>query len=254
MLKLSFSTLPVMGMNAAELTALCHRHGMQAEIRLAPDNSFPYSPDLPIVNLGSGICLRGYDRAQVATAKVLLEKAKEAGIAGVRVFLGNFCVRRDAPRAPIDRDGCVRALKELCSVGVGVWVETHNEYATSAALLPLMQDVGEPNIGIIWDVVHPIEDGEDIYTTYKNLKPYIRQIHVKDAKPHPDPMNHDWYYTKLGEGELPIAEVVRLTREGGYEGTYSFEWEEAWRAELKGVYTDPDTLLQDFRAYMEAIQ
>ena len=97
------------------------------------------------------------------------------------------------------------------------------------------------------------KDGESVFETWQNLHDKIKQIHIKDAKPHPDPAFHDWYYTKLGEGELPIREVVECTQKDGYKGYYSLEWESAWRPEIKDTYSDADALLSDYKTFMEAL-
>lgn len=250
-MNLAFSTLPMQGMSAEALRALCTDHGMKAEIRCAADGSFPYVDGLPVTNVGTGICLLGYDEGQLAAAGRQLALVKARGIAAARVFLGNFRMRHDAPQKPIDEAGIVRALRHLTESGVEIWIETHNEYATSASLVPLLERVASDKVGIIWDIAHPIEDGEGANDTWQNLHTFIKQIHVKDAKPHPDPVFHDWYYTKLGQGQLPIAQVVEMTQRDGYGGFYSLEWETAWRPEIQGIYTDAGALLAAYKAFME---
>lgn len=252
-MRLSFSTLPVQDKSGEELLKLCQRHSMKAEIRTARDGSFPFAEGLPVTNVGTGICLLGYDEAQLEKADCQLALIKSRGIAAARVFLGNFQMRYDAPKRPMDEAGIVRALRHLAKSGVGIWIETHNEYATSKSLVPLLDKVDFEEIGIIWDIAHPIEDGEGALETWRNLRDKIKQIHIKDAKPHPDPAFHDWYYTKLGEGELPIREVVECTQKDGYMGYYSLEWESAWRPEIKDTYSDADALLCDYRAFMEGL-
>ncbi|MBO7150606.1 MAG: sugar phosphate isomerase/epimerase [Clostridia bacterium] len=252
-MRLSFSTLPVQDKDGKELLALCQRHSMKAEIRTAPDGSFPYTEGLPVTNAGTGICLLGYDEAQLAKADEQLALVARRGIAAARVFLGNFRMRYDAPCRPIDEEGIVRALRHLAKSDVDIWIETHNEYATSKSLVPLLEKVGCENVGIVWDIAHPIEDGESVTETWRNLHDKIKQIHIKDAKPHPDPAFHDWYYTKLGEGELPIGEVVECTQKSGYSGYYSLEWETLWRPEIKDAYSDVNALLCEYRSFMEGL-
>lgn len=252
-MKLSFSTLPVPHYSAQELSALCRRHGMAAELRLQKGNAIPSGEEIVYSNAGSSICLFGYDPEQIRSAKALLEDLDRAGIPAVRVFIGNFTRRHDDPRRPLDHDGIVKALRELCEVGPEIWLETHNEYATGKDILPLIEKVNHPRFGVIWDILHPIEDGESPKETVAAIGQYIRHVHIKDAKPNPDPAMHDWYYTPLGEGEMPIAEITALLQEIGYEGYYSLEWESAWRQELVGVCEDPDDLLSSYRRFMEQL-
>ena len=250
-MKLAFSTLPVPNYDAAELAALCARHQMAAEIRFQ-NKPLPLGDNVPVSNVGSGVCLLGYDEAQMEKAKALLCELDRAGVPAMRVFIGNFTRKHTDPRRPLDKDGIVRAIRELCEVGPEIWLETHNEYATGKSILPLLQEVNHPRFGVIWDILHPIEDGETPKETLDAIGSYIRHVHIKDAKPHPDPEMHDWLYTSLGEGDMPIREIVGLLEDKGYQGYYSLEWESAWREELKGVCDDPDHLLSTYRQFMDA--
>lgn len=252
-MKLAFSSLPVQGYSGEELRDLALAHEMAVELRLPRDNTIPLAEGLVWSNAGSGVCLFGYDEMQVKNAKALLFRLQEAGIPAMRVFIGNFTRRHDDPRRDIDEAGVVRALQELCEVGPEIWLETHNEYATGKAILPLTEKVNHPRFGVIWDILHPIEDGECPEDTLALLGKHIRHVHIKDAKPNPDPAMHDWYYTPLGEGEMPVAKIISLLQGIGYEGYYSLEWESAWREELKGVCDNPEVLLSNYRAFMEKL-
>ena len=249
-MKLAFSTL-AMGNTTLEIVALlCQRHQMAAEVR-CQGQAFLYSQDIPITNIGTSICLKGYDEVSIAQSKQLLLSAKEKNIKGARVFLGNFFRRFDDQRVPLDEEGMIKSMRELSEVGVDLWIETHNEYATGKALAAFIQKVDRANVGVIWDILHPIEDGESIAETWSYLAPYVRHIHIKDACPPHDAVMHDWYYTKLGEGTMPVREIVSLVLGDGYDGYFSLEWEAAWREELRGVCDDIDQLLCDYRQWME---
>lgn len=248
--KLAFSTLPVQQLSPDELAALCRRHRMAAEVRCAPDGSY-VKGDFPLCSVGSSICILGTEpEEKVATWCKQMTSWFCDGIRGVRVFLGNFRQRRTDPARPISPDGIRDILGRLCECGPDVLIETHNEYATASALLPLLRAVDHPRLGVIWDCLHPLEDGEPIAETWGRLRGYIRHIHIKDALPPTDPNAHDWVYTRLGEGAVPLRELVQMTRRDGYDGYYSLEWESAWRPELRGVCDDPDCLLDDFAAFM----
>lgn len=252
-MKLAFSTLPVQAFSAEQLSDLCERHGMTAEIRCNRDGTFTYAKGLPISNIGSSICLFGYDAGQMEKAKAQIASVHEKGVRAIRIFIGNFRRRHTDPARPLDREGIVRAIQELCDIGPEIWLETHNEYATGKAILPLLQEVNRKNFGVIWDIMHPLEDGESVAETYALIGHAIRHVHIKDGKPSTDPDAHDWVYTKLGEGVVPMGEIIKCLEDGGYTGYYSLEWESMWRAELVGVYEDPDVLLSDYQTYMEEL-
>ena len=252
-MKLAFSTLPVQSFSAEQLAALCARHKMAVEVRANQDGTFTYAKDLPIVDIGTGICLFGYSAEQMAKAKAQIAQIHEKGVRAVRIFIGNFRRRHSDPAKPLDREGIVRAIQELCEIGPEIWLETHNEYATGKAILPLLCDVNRENFGVIWDIMHPLEDGESVAETYASIGHAIRHVHIKDGKPFENADAHDFFYTKLGEGVVPIREIVACLEKNGYQGYYSLEWESMWRPELQGVYENPDVLLSDYQTYMEEI-
>lgn len=254
-MKLCFSNLFCMDWSAAELKELCSRHNISGvELRTDSNGEFPYGDDLNIVDIGTGVCLKGYSASGIEAAKLVLDKIKDTGIYGIRVFLGNFARRYDAPLEELDHEGIVRALCELCDyTQKEIWVETHNEYATGKVLSDLIKEVNRENLKIIWDIVHPIEDGEDYETTYRLLGDRIAHVHIKDGKPHDDKIWHDYKYTKLGEGVLPVKNIVKMLDKNGYNGYYSLEWESLWREELSSLNMTADEILTEFVSFMQSI-
>ena len=132
MMKLCFSNLFCMDKSAAELINLCSRFGvLGVELRTDNAGNFPYSDELNIVDIGTGVCLKGYNTDLINDAKRVLDNIKDTKIKAIRVFLGNFARRFDAELEKLDHSGIVIALRELCDyTEKEIWVETHNEYAT----------------------------------------------------------------------------------------------------------------------------
>ena len=99
--------------------------------------------------------------------------------------------RQNPDKPEPDYSGIIKALKEICDYAneknVEIWVETHNEFATGKVLKPLIEDVGKSNLKIIWDVIHPIEDGESIEETWSEVGKSIAHIHIKDGINRHDP-------------------------------------------------------------------
>lgn len=209
---------------------------------------------LQITNLGSSVCLTGYDAGQIKAAKAALDTCVYVGSPAVRIFLGNFCVRTNDPRTPLDREGILRALQEICAYGLEkhleIWIETHNEYSTGQALAALLRDAACPNLKIIWDIIHPIEEGEAPAQTWSWLGGSIAHVHIKDGICREDPSWHDYLYTPLGDGQLPVQDVLALLRAHNYKGFISFEWESAWRPELAQYPQDLESVLRQWKSYL----
>ncbi len=251
-MKLSFSTLPCMDYNADELFALCEKYGFSgAEVRTKDDGSFVHGGKLFVTDVGSSICIKRYNEDMLDKAIKLANSVSENGIKAMRVFLGNFCQRYDAPRAEIVYDEIVLMLQKLAdSTSCEIWIETHNEFATGKVLKKLLSDIDRKNVKIIWDIIHPIEDGEMPEETIACLGDKIAHVHIKDGKKREDPIWHDFEYTPIGEGELPIREIVKLLEKSGYDGFFSLEWESLWRKELKDLNWSVDEILQRYIDFM----
>lgn len=268
-MKKAFSSVACMKENYKSIVNACVRYGLDGvEIRLGDNNTIFSAKDkatlmeikkyfmennVEITNLGSQIVLQKYDSKINEQAKEIMENATILGAKGIRIFLGNFAPKvKEVPR--LDYEGIVKQLQEICEIAylnnVEVWVETHNEFATGKVLKKLIEDVSHESLKIIWDIIHPLEDGENIYETWQYIGDKITHVHIKDGYDRKDPAWHDYYYTPLGEGTLPIKSVLQLLQSTHYEGYISFEWEHEWRSELKRYSNTLDYILTQYTDYL----
>lgn len=270
MLKKSFSTVACMDMDYKAVIEACKRNEIYGvEVRQGNDGSvFGLSDEaelkamkaefdknnIVITDLGSGACFTGYAETAVEAAKQAIDKAAIIKCKAIRVFLGYFAARVNPDKPTPDYNGIVKALKEACAYAkeknIEIWIETHNEFATGKALKPLIADVNADNLGIIWDVIHPIEDGEKIGETWDLMGESIAHVHIKDGVNRHDPEWHDFKYTRLGEGELPLYELIDLLAEKNFDGYLSLEWETAWRKELQELPQDLDYVLGHYNDFL----
>lgn len=272
MMKRGFSTVAFANLDYNDIIEAAVRNKMDGvEIRLDTQNNLFGHPaedtkmignafrdaGVEISDIGTSVCIKGYSQAQVETYKKCLDVAKIIGAKGARVFLANF-LGKFTQSAPYDYDGIVQTLKEACAygeqVGVEVWVETHNEFSTGEVLAKLWDDVGSKNLKFIWDLIHPIERYESAEDTMKFMGDKIAHVHVKDGRKKTDKNEINYLYTKLGEGDVPVGEMLALLRDAGFDGYLSLEWEAAWRAEIKTTYNTPDELLSAYNAYLDSIE
>jgi|LSQX01.3.fsa_nt_gb sugar phosphate isomerase/epimerase len=268
-MKLAFSTLPCMDYSAEKLIDYCKKYKIDGlEIRAGADNSILgekeenklelfgeqfAKADITILCIATSICFKGYEPHKIKEATELIERGKKIGAKGIRIFLGNFARRFDTKLGDLDHVGIVQSLREICDIDedIEVMVETHNEYATGRVLSSLKKDVDRENLKFIWDIIHPIEDGEDIEATWSYIGRDITHLHIKDGKKQKDTVWHDYEYTLLGDGELPIESILQLLRRNNFDGFLSLEWESVWREELKKYPSDMDFLLTMFKTIIE---
>jgi sugar phosphate isomerase/epimerase len=158
----------------------------------------------------------------------------------VRVFGGNLNDGLDRESALLSAAGFFRELGETAARhGVTVVLETHDAFSTGAQVAELLCLADHPAVGALWDLHHPYREGEPPEMTVQLLAPYLRHVHVKDSR--------DGRYCMMGEGDVPLARMLKLLKERGYDGWISVEWEKRWHPEI----ADP---AQAFPQYAQALR
>jgi sugar phosphate isomerase/epimerase len=190
---------------------------------------------LPVVAVDSSIRLTGDDPGP--DLRRFLELASDWEAPLVRVFGGALSAD------PAERQEQFRAAARVLEssvplarrLGVAIGVETHDDFSASsvvAELLALFDSEGaDPDwVGAVWDSHHPYRMGETSAEVYANLGRRILLAQVKDARRKAD---GDWQLVLLGEGEVPVREMLGLLAAGGYQGWISVEWEKRWHPEIE---------------------
>ena len=135
-------------------------------------------------------------------------------------------------------------LSEAEKAGVTVLIKTTGLYADTGALRALMDDFASDYLAALWDVHHPYRDcGEDPDTTIRNLGAYVRHVHLRDS-------DDSGAYDIIGEGTLPVREMIRALSSIDYDGFISLEWKPEWMEDMD----DPDVILPHFVNYMSRFE
>jgi sugar phosphate isomerase/epimerase len=212
---------------------------------------------LCVSDLGTSVVIKDDNEDALKELERCAQIAQILGCKGLRIMLGEFHVHKDEPSA-VDYPGIVQWMKKadllMSRYETEIWIETHNEFATGRSLNSLMHDCDIKNCRLIWDIMHPLESGETIEETYSLMKPRLGHVHIKDGKPWPDRSLASFRYTRIGEGTIDIAGIVRMLQKDGYRGYYSLEWEGVWRKELNGEGYEPEKAIASFRKLMDSLQ
>jgi sugar phosphate isomerase/epimerase len=190
---------------------------------------------LPIVAVDSSIRVAAHADPGDTLAEIgaFLDLAAEWASPTVRVFGGDL---PDEPAARRQRLTAAAALLDRASnraeqLGVRIGVETHDAFLAAATVAELMAMVSSPWVGAVWDSHHPCRAGESPGQVYAAIGSRLCLAQVKDAArtgAGPD----DWRLVPLGEGDVPVREMLALLIGGGYDGWVSVEWEKRWHPEL----------------------
>jgi sugar phosphate isomerase/epimerase len=176
--------------------------------------------DLDVVCLASYVEVARASYDPLADLLWHVDAARELGAPFVRVF-GAAEPESGARSRAVARLGVVaNAIHES---GVTILLETHDSFPTGAAVGEILDEVGSPNLGAIWDVVNPWRHGEAARDTLERLGPWMRHIQLKDVK-----SARDLTPVLPGAGSVPLREILGLLAGAGYDAWLSLEWERAW--------------------------
>ena len=195
---------------------------------------------LPVVAVDSSIRLTGEDPGP--GLRRFLELASDWESPLVRVFGGALAADRT------ERQNQLRAAARVLEssvplarrLGVAIGVETHDDFSVSSVVAELLTMADPEWVGAVWDSHHPHRMGEPPADVYANLGRRILLAQVKDARRTPD---SDWRLVLLGEGEVPVREMLGLLAADGYRHWISVEWEKRWHPEIEA----PEVALPQYR-------
>lgn len=211
-------------------------------------------------------------QAQIGIGERYIDLARGLDAEFVRVFGDVLPPASDGPGRERVMGQIVAGLSRLGSYAaerhVQVLIETHGDFADTARLAQVLERVGNPYVGAVWDTHHPWRFfGEELAESQARLDPWIRHTHWKDSasqsrksqsaelddaeeKARQLMSGHRGAdYVLLGRGEFPAAECLRLLRAMNYQGWYSLEWEKAWHPEIE----PPDVALPQFAESMRRL-
>jgi sugar phosphate isomerase/epimerase len=187
---------------------------------------------LPIVAVDSSIRLTDDDPGPELAS--FLELASDWESPLVRVFGGAL------PDADPDRKARLAAAARVLEgsvplaerLGVAIGVETHDSFAASSVVAELLAMVPTGAVGAVWDSHHPYRMGQRPAEVWSDIGERTLLVQVKDARR--DAMQQDgWQLVLLGDGEVPVREMLGVLHAGGYPGWISVEWEKRWHPEIE---------------------
>ena len=202
---------------------------------------------LSIPCLSSGCVLKFADKREenLAQLKDYIHLAQKLNCPYVRV-MGDYGA---APDGDVDDEVVASQLRELIPLaeecGVTLLVETNGAYADTARLRDLLTDLASDNVAALWDMHHPYRFmHESPEQTLQNLGTYIKHVHIKDSVIQDGRL----VYRLMGDGDLPIADMMMALRSINYEGYVSLEWVRYWNRDMY----DAGVVFPQYIHYMEA--
>ncbi|MBO5039956.1 MAG: AMP-binding protein [Clostridia bacterium] len=173
------------------------------------------------------------DATVIHTVIGLMEIARDANVPYVVV-----CALQDDENAV--HSALTALLKKAEQLSVSILVKTSGIYSDTSRLRALLEGFASDRLAALWDVHHTYRDnGESCDDTIKNLGAYVCHVHLRDSDDKGD-------YQLIGEGSMPIGDVVRALSSVNYDAFISLEWKPEW---LEGL-DDPEIIFPHFVNYM----
>ena len=149
-----------------------------------------------------------------------------------------FCALRDNEGTVRDN---LRVLLEKAAHDKGcVLLKTVGIYADTGRLRSLMDSYACDELAALWDMHHPYRDFHEIPDqTIRNLGGYVKHVHLRDS-------NDDFSYNLIGEGSLPVRDMMNALSSIDYNGYISLEWKPEWMPDIP----DREIIFPHFLNYM----
>ena len=125
------------------------------------------------------------------------------------------------------RENLSKLLPLAEELGVGILMKTSGIFADTVYLRTFLESYASDWLGALWDMHHPYRDfHESADTTIKNLGTYVRHVHLRDS-------DDKDTYNLIGEGNMPVADMMRALSSINYDGFISLEWKPKWMEDLQ---------------------
>jgi len=264
-MKISFSTLACPEYSWSDIYSMAKDIGFNGiEIRgLGNDifavNAQPFSDNkitetiktlqrlnLEIPCLSSGCGLKYIEKTEENLNEIAqyIELAQKLNTPYIRILAD----REPMPIDEVDDDAVCEVLKKAAQLAEGtnvtLLVETNGVYSDTKRLKKLIDKVNNSHVAVLWDVHHPYRYANEAPDEpIKNLGSLIKYVHVKDSVM----IDGNAAYRLMGEGDLPIDEMLTALRDFGYDGYISLEWVKRWAKHL----SDAGIVFPHFAHYMK---
>jgi len=201
--------------------------------------------NLEIPCLSSGCCLKFADKDEENCQEIAqyITLASKLGTPYVRILADS----QPQPSGEVDDEVILKALQNLIPIaeekGVTLLIETNGVYADTARLSRLLNRIASDSVAALWDMHHTYRfGGEKPSKTVENLGAYIKYVHIKDSVME----NGVVRYRMMGEGDLPIDDMMKALDSINYDGYVSLEWVKRWASDLD----DAGVVFPNFANYM----
>ena len=261
-MKIAFSTLGCPNYDWKDIYSMAKDLGFDGiEIREIKSEfaRSPFSPEkceqtakklkqirLEVPCLSTGCVLSEVEKSEENINEITnyMKVASTLGASYIRILAD----RTPAPLKDIDDDVVIKELKKLIPSArennLILLVETNGVYADTKRLKKLLDAIDDDSVQALWDTHHPYRFfNETPMETVENIGKYIRYTHIKDSVVVDDIVK----YKMMGEGDIPVLEIIEALKTLNYNGYMTLEWVKRWAPEL----SDAGIVFPHFAEFMK---
>ena len=133
-------------------------------------------------------------------------------------------------------------LEKAAEYSITILIKTTGIFADTGRLRAIMDEYACDELAALWDMHHPYRDyHETPDKTIRNLGGYVRHVHLRDS-------DDDLNYNLIGEGTIPVSEMMDALASIDYNGFISLEWKPEWIRDIP----DREIIFSHFLNYMSS--
>ncbi len=248
-MKLSFSTKGFDGFSFEELTDISKEMGflgieVNSEFKDLSTDENSFSREKIAATTRSlhinGIELICLDVAakDINNASLFLEKAKELNVPYLSLHF-------DKEVSNCEAIGIVKNLLPEAKINkIRLLISTDGAFSSTKSLCSILDEFASDYLGALWSCHNTYFDvGETPSETIKNLGAYIKHVHIAD-------IDDKGNFTCIGEGTIPVNDIVRALSSVDYDGFVSMVFDSGFNSSL----SDYQVILPHFVSYMRKFE
>ncbi len=165
------------------------------------------------------------DPAFISELRTAIELAENLGISSVGIHSANA-----------DLDVCAQVLGTFLSIAepknISLLVESSGIYSDTTKLRDLLNHYANDRLAATWNMYETcMNASETPEQTITNLGAYVRHVHIHDYKLTDGRIEPEL----IGEGDLPLTDMMDALRSVNYDGFISLTWNPAWMEGLEDI-------------------
>jgi len=254
-MKLSFSTRGWKKLNWEELKTLAlEMRFIGIELYSMKENPLFYDKSGPFNEYTVAASIRNLreDKLSIPCLDTMIELADENAIKELSWYISKAVAMKVQYVCAVARIGTIEEIKASLSKVLKIaekekiilLIKTNGIFSNSETLRDVLDEFASDNLAVLWDVHHTyFDNNESADTTIKNLGSYVKHVHMRDS-------DDDGNYTVIGEGTLPISDMLRALSSIDYDGFVSLEWKPQQRESEE----DYEYILPHFVSYMTSFE